>query len=580
MKALSLLTGAGACTVFAATPGATVDGSAIVTHSDDGEANLDARLLFVPAKDHPAGALREIYFTPESFPRFVGAARGPDFAPNNITGPAFAPIGAIPEVPHTYAYHDSTYGALNEHGVAVGESTCSSVFFTCARGMKTGCEDGRAVGEALFSIDTLTELAMERTTTARAAVELMGSLASAHGFYGPGSFEGGGESLMVGDRSEVWAFQILPDPTGTSAIWVAQRIPDGEAAVVANMYTIREVPRNAPPESFLHSPNLFTVAEERGWIKPGASVDFTRTYSNGEYDHKFYSGRRMWGGLRTLAPSTPFPTSYGNLRYEVVYPFSVKPTNKLAVTDFFGAHRDWYQGTEFDMTKGVAAGPFGSPDRFAAGSSVKGHWERSIALYRTNAVYVSHLRAEKEGLPRALANVMWYGAGAAHYAPFLPVPAGVPHSLYPLRIAYPHAPFSPGPRDIHRGLGLNWAVRRLIDACQIRWDRMHAVVEEEQHKVEAAGAENLLKWTAEYVKTGSAADLGHAAEAFANATLDRWDSLAPELVMKLSENTDVATYEPLGYPAEWLEKVGYADGPPPPPPLDQCPPACSSAVLV
>ena len=44
------------------------------------------------------------------------------------------------QVPHTYAYHDSTYGALNEHGVAVGESTCSSVFFTCPRGAKTGCK--------------------------------------------------------------------------------------------------------------------------------------------------------------------------------------------------------------------------------------------------------------------------------------------------------------------------------------------------------------------------------------------------------------------------------------------------------
>merc|ERR1719484_408266 len=142
MKAFSLFTGAGACTVFAATPGATLDGSSIVSHS--------------------------------------------------------------------YAYHDGTYGMINEHGVAVGESTCSSVFFTCARGMKTGCEDGRKVGEALFSVDTLSELAMERTTTARAAVELMGSLASSQGFYGPGSFEGGGESLMVGNRSEVWAFQILP----------------------------------------------------------------------------------------------------------------------------------------------------------------------------------------------------------------------------------------------------------------------------------------------------------------------------------------------------------------------------------
>jgi dipeptidase len=572
MKAFSLLTGAGACTVFGATPGATIDGSSIVTHSDDGESNLDSRLLYVPARDFPAGSLREIYFTAEAFPRFVGAQRGPDFAPNNMTGPAFTPIGSIPQVSHTYAYHDSTYGVLNEHGVAVGESTCSSVFFTCARGQKTGCEEGRAVGEALMSIDTLSELAAERTTTARAAVELMGSFASKYGFYGPGSFEGGGESLMVGDRTEVWAFQILPDPTGKSAIWAAKRIPDGEAAVVANMFTIREIPRDADSKDILHSPNLFSVAEERGWIKAGAPLDFTRTYSDGEYDHKFYSGRRMWGGLRLLAPSQKLSADYGNLRYDLVYPFSVKPDKKLAVADLFRAHRDWYQDTEFDMTKGIAAGPFGSPDRCAAAdSSVKGHWERSIALYRTNAVYVSHLQAEKEGLPRALANVMWYGAGAAHYAPMLPIPAGLPHSLYPLRTAYPHDPAV---------RGLNWAVRRLIDVCQIRWDRMHAIVEEEQSKVEAKGAEELKRWLSEYVKTGSAADLGNSAEAFANATLARWNSLAEELVVKMSENTDVSTYTPLGYPKEWLEKVGYADGPPPVPPLDQCPPVCSSSVLV
>jgi dipeptidase len=571
MKVFSLLTSVGACTVFGATPGATVESSTIITHSDDGEPNLDARLLFVPAKDHPAGSVREIFFTPESFPRFVGADRGPDFAPTNVTGPPSKPIGSIPQVSHTYAYHDSTMGVINEHGVAVGESTCSSAFFTCARGKTTGCEDGRKVGSALMSIDTLSELAMERTRTARDAVELMGSLASEHGYYGLKSFEGGGESLTVGDRAEVWVFQILSDPSGTSAIWAAQRIPDGEAAVVANMFTIREIPRNASSDSFLLSPNIFSVAEERGWIKPGSSLDFTRTYSDGEYDHKYYSGRRMWGGLRLLSPSAHFPSSYGNLRYDVVYPVSVKPDKKLAVTDFFRAHRDWYQGTEFDMTKGVAAGPFGSPDRFAVAPSVKGHWERSIALYRTTAVLVSQLGLA-DASSGAVANVMWYGAGAAHYAPFLPVPAGTPHSLYPLRIAYPHDPAA---------RGLNWAVRRLSDVCQIRWDRMHAIVEKEQRKVEAAGAEHFKQWTTDYLRNGhDAAELGRAAEAFANATLARWTSLADELVVTLSENTDVATFTPLGYPSAWLKAVGYADGPPAPPPLDQCPPVCSSTVLV
>ena len=32
---------------------------------------------------------------------------------------------------------------------------------------------------------------------------------------------------------EAWAFQILSDPTGTSAIWAARRVPDTDMTVVA-----------------------------------------------------------------------------------------------------------------------------------------------------------------------------------------------------------------------------------------------------------------------------------------------------------------------------------------------------------
>lgn len=46
---------------------------------------------------------------------------------------------------------------------------------------------------------------------------------------------------MVIDKYDAWVFHILPVPNGTSALWVAQRIPDDSFSVVANMFTIREI---------------------------------------------------------------------------------------------------------------------------------------------------------------------------------------------------------------------------------------------------------------------------------------------------------------------------------------------------
>ena len=247
--AFLLLVGAhatSACTAYAAGKDATTDGSVMVSHSDDGAGASDSRVSFVPAADHAPGSVRPIWPDVEDWPRFVGDARGATYLPADGQAPT-APIGSIPQVAHTYAYLDGNYAVQNECQLSFGESTASAAFG------KTAGAVGTPGGKALFSVNELTRVAAERVCSAREAIQLMGSLAEAHGFYGADG--GAGEVLMVGDVDEAFVFHILSDPSGTGAIWVAQRVPDDHVAVVANAFTVRQVAFD-DPHAFLTSSNM------------------------------------------------------------------------------------------------------------------------------------------------------------------------------------------------------------------------------------------------------------------------------------------------------------------------------------
>jgi dipeptidase len=140
------------CTTLIAGRGATVDGSVMATHSDDGESGGDARVVKVPAMDWARGSKRPIYYATEDYPRFVGE-RGVDaYRPANNPGAApSVPLGFIEQVNHTFGYYEATYGILNEHQVGIGESTCSAVFGASAIGHG---------GDALLSVDALSRLTL------------------------------------------------------------------------------------------------------------------------------------------------------------------------------------------------------------------------------------------------------------------------------------------------------------------------------------------------------------------------------------------------------------------------------------
>ena len=64
-----------ACTSFIITPGASTDGSMYVGHTNDGfgssvvghtVANESTQMIYVPAADHPEGAMRAVNYDPNS----------------------------------------------------------------------------------------------------------------------------------------------------------------------------------------------------------------------------------------------------------------------------------------------------------------------------------------------------------------------------------------------------------------------------------------------------------------------------------------------------------------------------------
>jgi dipeptidase len=548
----------------------------MVSHSNDGEFDTDPRLVKVPAVHYDSSSIknntasssssttfrRPVFFSPESYPRYVGTDRGiAEYYPTDADQESFKPIGSIPQIQKgsTYAYYEETYGAVNEVGLGIGESTCSGVFGALPLGDPSG------KGTALWSIDELSRVAMERTATAREAIQLMGSLAERGGFYGAGAFEGTAESLAVNDVEEVWLFHILPDPSGSSAIWAAQKIPDDSFAVIANMFVIREVDPD-DHDNFLMSESVHTVALDYGWWDPDKDglLDFTKVYSDGEYSHKFYSGRRVWGSYHLACPSQNFPSDYKDLQSDPVYPVYCKPDKLISQRDLFQYHRYTYQGTQFDLGAegNLAGGPFGSPERFKAGPGEReapGNWERAIGLYRTSDTYV--VQSRKGASTGA---ILWFGPSSALATVFTPFVVGlsdVPPS------------FRSGHQAVFSRESAFWAACFLHNVANLKWKYMIKDINARQDELESASVAMVAAMEEEFAKNQ---DMTTVEETyFSNMekiVYSLW-SLSDELVFKYADgfvNEPDNWSQQVGYPAWWLKRVGFQDGPPPPPTKPKC----------
>ncbi|GMH76765.1 hypothetical protein TrST_g11386 [Triparma strigata] len=439
------------CTTIGVGPGATENGASMVTHTADCD-DCDFRLTKTPPQTWEVPSLRPVYRYHRQYPRLVAEERGDTWKKENLEtefkdlygSKKFVEdqlVGYVPQVEKTFGLFEALFAMMNDQNVAIGESTCASALGKNA--VPRECPDcpGPLVDVAAISL-----IALERCDTARCAVEMMGSLATEYGYYGASTEEGdAGEALTVSDPNEVWMMHLSPDDTGMSAIWIAQRIPHNHVTAAANAFVIRGVdPDN---EDMLFSDNIWEVAERSGRAKydtaraPGL-LDFALTFSPDEYAPGMmkkpeYSTDRVWRVFSLLAPSQKFERTNDWLGDNL--PLSVEVEKKVTVEDIMALNRDHYEGSDLDLTKGFAAGPFGSPIRYDPGYGPPGQtgtddpkdndngltkWDRmhgafprAIGIMRTSWHFVA---TSRPNLPNEVAGVMWYSQyqpSAGAYAP-------------------------------------------------------------------------------------------------------------------------------------------------------------------
>jgi dipeptidase len=226
------------CDNIVALGSATADGSVIFGKNSDREPNEPHHVMIIPRATH---------------------------AKRSVTHCTFIDI---PQVKETYAVllckPSWLWGAemgANEYGLVIGNT---AVFTKESYDTRPG----------LIGMDYL-RLALERTTNAPAALELITNLLEQYGQSGNNGFSHElyyHNSFLIADPQEAWVLETV------GMQWVAKRVQD--IGGTSNTLTIGT-------EWDLASDGLITYAQARGWHKDGQDFNFKKAYGGSGFSASY-----------------------------------------------------------------------------------------------------------------------------------------------------------------------------------------------------------------------------------------------------------------------------------------------------
>ena len=367
-----------ACTNFIVGKKASADGSVFISYSADSY-GMSGFVAHFPAAVHAAGTMRDVYEWDSG--RF---------------------LGRIPEAPVTY----NVLGNINEHQVAIAETTF-------------GGRPELVDTTGIIDYGSLIYIALQRSKTAREAIEVMTSLVAEYGYYSSG------ESFSIADPNEAWILEMVgKGGVEKGAVWVAIRIPDDCISAHANQARIRKFDMR-DRENVLYSRDVVSFARKMGYYSGrDADFDFAAAYCPADFGGLRWCDARAWSFFNMFADadmSQYLAWASGDATAEPM-PLYFKPKAPLTLQDVQRGMRDHYEGTPFDITNDLGAGPYSMPYRPSPLSfEVDGKEyfnERPISTFQTAFTFVAQLR---DYLPNAIGGVMWFGTDDANMVVYTPV---------------------------------------------------------------------------------------------------------------------------------------------------------------
>ena len=424
-----------ACTNVIISPGASADGSAIVSYAADSH-SLFGELYFRPAGRFRAGsrlAIRE--------------------------WDTHKPLGDIAQVERTF----QTVGNMNQHQLIIGETTW-------------GGREEQMDPAGVMDYGSLIYITLQRARTAREAIQTIVDLANTYGYPSEG------ETFSIADPQEAWVMDLVgKGPDNKGIVWVARRVPDGYICAHANQARITTFPQD-DPDNCLFAPDVISYAREQGWfVGTDEEFSFREAYNPLDFGGARACEARAWSAFNILcdgvftyelngetlsAPATDWLDFVMGYDLSGEMPLFVKPSRKITVKDVADVMRDHFEGTPMDMTTDIGAGGNGLPYRWRPMNfTVDGKTylnERAIATQQTGFWFVAQARPN---LPDEVGALIWFGTDDAATSYLTPIYANltkVPDCLREGNGDLLH--YSPTAQF--------WLCNRVANACYKMYDRM------------------------------------------------------------------------------------------------------------
>ncbi len=383
MAVMAMVGSAYACTNFIVGKKASTDGSVICSYNADSYGAY-MPLYHFPAARHQKGEMRKVF----------------DWDSNKY-------LGEIAEAEETY----NVVGNINEWQVTIGETTY-------------GGREEMVDTTGIIDYGSLIYIALQRSRTAREAIQVMTTLVEQYGYCSEG------ETFTICDPNEAWIMEMQgcgPDRKASKerTVWVAVRIPDEAICAHANQSRIGRFDRK-DKQNVLYSKNVVKYARQCGWFT-GHDDDFSwkMAYAAPDFSGRRICDARAWSFFNHHKKGMEryLPWAMGLDKDAEDMPLWVVPDQKVSVEDVMNDMRDHFEGTpmEIDSTD-VGAGIWHMPYRptplYYNVDGKKYFNERPVSTQQTAFSFVSQMRS---WLPREVGGCFWFGNDDGNMVAYVPV---------------------------------------------------------------------------------------------------------------------------------------------------------------